>query len=77
MSAITLTEAQEQLANWLAAERALANGGQAYAIGNRSLTRADGQFIAERITYWRGEVARLTAVANGNTQGGVLTAGWF
>jgi len=56
----TLAQAQEHLAEWLAAESACA-GGQSYAIGTRSLTRADLARIAERIAFWRREVARLDA----------------
>jgi len=75
MADLTVTDAQTHLDAWLAADLAVAKG-QSYAIGSRSLTRADASTIAERITYWRGELQRLTAIAAGNTGGGVLTARW-
>lgn len=76
MSAIDLTTAQEHLAAWLAADKALASGGASYSIGNRALTRADGDLIAANIARWRAEVDRLTAIAAGNSGGGVMTASW-
>ena len=54
----TLEDAKQNLAMWLAAERAVATG-QSYRIGTRSLTRASLKEITERIRFWRGEVARL------------------
>jgi len=56
----TLAQAQEHLAEWLAAESACASG-QSYTIGTRHLERADMLRIAERISYWRREIARLDA----------------
>lgn len=53
-----LEEAKQNLKIWLEAERAVATG-QSYTIGTRSLTRASLREIAERIRYWRGEVARI------------------
>lgn len=58
MEWITLEEARENLQLWLSAERAAASG-KSYTIGNRSLTRADLSDIADRIRFWRAEVARL------------------
>jgi uncharacterized small protein (DUF1192 family) len=55
----TLQEAQDMLNLWIAAEKAVATG-QSYKIGTRSLQRADLSEIAQRIKYWRSEVARLT-----------------
>ncbi len=51
MAGITLTQAEEQLAAWLAADTAVA-GGQSYTIGSRSLTRANAREIRENIEYW-------------------------
>ena len=54
----TLSEAQRYLQNWVEAEQAVATG-QSYRIGSRELKRADLNHIAERISFWRAEVARL------------------
>jgi hypothetical protein len=59
MAEWTLTEAQQHLDDWLAAERALATG-QSYNMNGYSLTRADLQTVRDRINFWRAEVARLT-----------------
>lgn len=54
----TLDEARQNLATWIAAEQAVATG-QSYRIGTRQLTRASLSEIAQRIAFWRAEVARL------------------
>ncbi len=54
----TLAEAQEHLAAWLAADKAVASG-QSYSIATRSLTRAVPGAIAQQIAFWSNEVARL------------------
>ncbi len=67
-TSITLAVAQEQLAAWLAASLAVAQG-QRYAIGNRELVRADAAEIRAQITTWQGHVNRLTAEASGRAPG--------
>lgn len=67
MSCITLDEAREHLKIWLDAEKAVATG-QSYKIGTRSLTRANLSDIADRIKYWRNEVARLESGAGGGAR---------
>jgi len=56
----SLTEARANLAIWMEAERAVATG-QSYKIGTRALTRASLKEIAQRIAFWRNEIARLEA----------------
>ena len=56
---ITLTQAEAQLASWLAADTACASG-QAYSIAGRALTRANAAEIRTNITYWDNMVKRLT-----------------
>lgn len=73
---ITLAIAQQKVSECLAAEAAVLSGAQSYTIGNRALSRAQLETVAARLDYWRGEVARLAAVAAGDTGGGVMTA-WF
>lgn len=51
MAGITLAQAEAQLTVWLAASTAVA-GGQAYAIGGRSLTRADARSIQQQVEFW-------------------------
>jgi len=58
MAGITLAEAETHLAQWLAADSAVAQG-QAYSIAGRMLTRADAAAITEKIKFWRGEAERL------------------
>lgn len=64
MAEWTLEEARQHLQAWLEADIAVAQG-QEYRIGGRSLTRADAARIAERIDFWRREVARLEAERRG------------
>lgn len=64
MSWITKDEAQENLRIWLDAEKAVATG-QSYKIGGRSLTRADLKDIADRIKFWRNEIAKLESGTQG------------
>lgn len=56
----TLEEAKQHLTAWLKADIKLASG-QEYWVGNRKLVRSDAGYVKERIEYWRGEVARLSA----------------
>lgn len=67
MTGITLAQAEAKLATWIAAEDKIAEG-QAYTIGNRSLTRANLAEIRDQIDYWERRVKRLT-------RGGILVRG--
>ena len=62
MAAISLLDAQAQLAAYLAASTAIA-AGQSYTIatgaGNTSLTRANLSEVLQMIKFWRTEVDRL------------------
>ena len=64
--AMTQATAQAHLDAWIAADLAVSSG-QAYSIGQRSLTRADVTEIRNQITYWQGVLNRLSAVASGNS----------
>lgn len=64
MAGITLEQAENQLALWLAADAAVAEG-QAYAIGGRSLTRANAREIRENIVFWEKKVQRLSRSGGG------------
>jgi hypothetical protein len=64
MPAITLAQAEAQLALWLAADAAVATG-QAYTIGSRSLTRADAREITAKLEYWEGKVNKLSGGRSG------------
>jgi hypothetical protein len=66
MAGITLTQAEAQLTAWLAADTAVASG-QSYAIGGRSLTRANAGEIRENIDYWDAKVKKLSV----NSTGGI------
>lgn len=64
MSWISLEEAKSMLQGWIEAERSVMSG-QSYRIGNRQLTRTNLSEIAERIKYWRNEVAKLESGRKG------------
>lgn len=55
MTAITYTEAQEQLTEWMAASKAVASS-QSYSMNGRSLTRANAAEITRMITFWETKV---------------------
>ena len=59
---MTLTEAQQHLQVWLAADLALAEGKE-LRIGSRTLTRVDAAEVKERIAFWQREVNRLSGQA--------------
>ena len=58
MGAWQLDDAKTMLQAWLEAEMRVTKG-QSYRIGSKELTRADLSLVAERIDFWRREVARL------------------
>jgi hypothetical protein len=59
MAGITLAQANAKLTLWMEADDKVASG-QAYSIGGRSLSRADGKLIQDNIKFWNDEVVRLT-----------------
>ena len=65
MAGITLAQAEAQLALWLAASTAIAERGQKYTIGDRTLDRANLGEIKSMITYWDEKVSKLSAAATG------------
>lgn len=71
MAGIDLTTAQTMLDAWIAAEQAVAKG-QEYTIGNRRMRRADLSEIRNSVTFWNGEVQRLSA---NNGQPGIRVRG--
>ncbi len=71
MAGITLAQAQTQLDAWLAASLAIANN-QSYSIETggtqRTLTRANAAWINRQITYWNGQVKKLSRTRSGRTK---------
>ena len=63
LTAAEIAELQARRARYILAEQAVLQG-QAYSIGNRSLTRADLKWIRDGITELTGQV---TAANVGNT----------
>lgn len=64
-----LLKAKEKLAMFLDAEDRIVIGGQTMMIDDgdmkRMVSRADAKWLSQRISYYKGEVARLTAeIAN-------------
>ncbi len=71
--AITLAQAEEQLAAWIAASLAVAKGKE-HAIGHRRLRLEDGQEIREQIAFWEGKVRALQAQSAGVSGTGYAVA---
>ncbi len=68
-------DAQTRLQLWLDAEEAVSKG-QSYAIGDRSLTRANLSEIIERIGYWQRQVEAFRAKSLGAGAPGLRVAKW-
>lgn len=68
-------DAQTRLQAWLDAEEAISNG-QSYAIGDRSLTRANLSEVVERISFWQGQVQGFSAKTLGAGSPGLRVAKW-
>lgn len=64
MAGITLAIAEAKLAEWLAADAAVANG-QSYVIAGRTLTRALALEIRQNIDYWNSWVVTLDSGRTG------------
>jgi hypothetical protein len=64
MAGITLAQAEEKLALWMAADEAVSRG-QSYSIAGRNLSRTDAAEIQNRITFWDAKVKSMTASASG------------
>lgn len=64
MAAIRLEMARRKLEMWLEAEESVSSG-QAYTIGDRSLTRASLKEIRESIVFWEAKVNALEAAQKG------------
>lgn len=59
MAGVTLTQAQSKLAEWLAADSAVAQN-QAYTINGKSFTRSNAAEIRRNIDFWNGMVQKLS-----------------
>ncbi len=59
MAGLTQAQAQTSLDLWVAASEAVAVS-QSYTIGDRTLTRANAAWIEKMITFWDGQVQRLS-----------------
>ena len=68
-------DAQTRLQLWLDAEEAVSKG-SSYAIGDRSLTRANLPDIVERIGYYQRLVEGFRASALGAKSSGIRVAKW-
>lgn len=64
MAGITPDAAREQRDLWLGASTALA-AGQSYAIGSRTVTRADAEEVRRMLSYWNRVVDNLDLVNAG------------
>ncbi len=71
MPAITLVQAETQLALWLAADTAVASG-QSYAMGDKSLTRANAAEIRKNLDYWDAKVRSLSQTGASTRTGPVI-----
>ena len=68
-------DAQTRLQLWLDAEEAISKG-QAYAIGDRSLTRANLTEVIERIGFYQRTVDGFRAKTLGAKSPGMRVARW-
>lgn len=59
MAGITLTQAENRLADYLAAEEAVL-AGQAYSLAGRSITKADLQWIQKGLEIWNQRCKTLS-----------------
>lgn len=65
--AVTLDEAQQLRAAYLAAQLAVSTG-QSYTIGTRTLTRADEAYIARKFAEYDQLVTSLSCGGNGGVR---------
>jgi hypothetical protein len=69
MAGITLAQAEEQLAAWLAASVAIAKG-QSYSFSagdqHYALTRANSAEVKTQVEFWNRKVQELTAGRTGS-----------
>ncbi len=72
---LTVVEIRTQLDTWLAASAAVATG-QAYSIGDRSLTRANSEDIRRQIDYWSAQLAIAERAEAGSSSPAVVYASW-
>lgn len=75
MAGITLSQAETQLAAYLAAETKVLSG-QSYQFQGRTLTRANLNEIRLGIETWDRRVKNLTAKAGGRGRGVTINPGW-
>jgi len=64
MAGITLTDAQTNLAAWMAADKALAAGAESYTVdigGTRTtVTKTNAAMVRQQIDYWNRWCIRLS-----------------
>lgn len=75
MAGITLSEAETQLAAYLAAEIKVLSG-QSYEFQGRSLTRADLSEIRAGVAAWDRRVKELASTANGRGRARTISPRW-
>ncbi|MBU0680115.1 MAG: hypothetical protein KKD73_01715 [Proteobacteria bacterium] len=59
MAGITIEQANEHLAAWLACDLAVSDS-QEYRVGKRTYTKVDAIEVRKNLNYWQGWVNRLT-----------------
>jgi hypothetical protein len=75
MAGLTLEQAEERLAGWLAADAALQTG-QTVKFNDRLLTRADAAEVRNNIDYWQKKCQELDAAATGRGRSRTVSANW-
>ena len=65
--ALTLSQAQDALDAWVAADLAVAKG-QSYTMNGRSLTMANVKEIREQILYWERRIHAFEQTVQQNQQ---------
>ena len=75
MAGITLTQAETQLAAYVAAETKVLQG-QAYEISGRRLTRANLAEIRDGMDFWDRKVKELTNTSSGFGRSRTIAPRW-
>ena len=65
-----MQNAQDMLALWLEAEKAVATG-QEYQIGSKKIKRADLSEIRKSIIFWQGQIDKLSRTGRNRVYNGV------
>jgi hypothetical protein len=75
MAGLTLLQAEERLAGWLAADAELQSG-QTFRYNDRLLTRADALEVRQNIDYWQRKCQELSVAESGRGRSRTVSPNW-